>query len=377
MERITRNRAAIMIALLCLVLTVFCVKLYSMQVVDAEKNENNITTYTTRTRVRATRGDILDTNGNVLVTNRASYDLVINHYVILNSESPNRSILELVRLCEQLGVTYTDHFPITATAPFTYTLGDYNAAWQGYFQTYLASRGNLDSDISASLLLKELRLQYQIPEDWSDEDARKVIGIRYELSLRNGITNLPIYVLISDAQESVRSSILELHTPGLRVEASTVRQYNTTYAAHILGYVGAMSSKQWEEYKQLGYEMDALVGQSGFEMAFEEYLHGTDGVRVDEVTKDGTVVSSYYEVEPKSGNNVEVTIDLLLQMAAEDALAKTLEELRDPAINTDKDGVGLDTEGGAVIVLNIKTGEVLACGSYPTFDLSKIGRAHV
>ena len=372
MERITRNRAAIMIALLCLVLTVFCVKLYSMQVVDAEKNENNITTYTTRTRVRATRGDILDTNGNVLVTNRASYDLVINHYVILNSESPNRSILELVRLCEQLGVTYTDHFPITATAPFTYTLGDYNAAWQGYFQTYLASRGNLDSDISASLLLKELRLQYQIPEDWSDEDARKVIGIRYELSLRNGITNLPIYVLISDAQESVRSSILELHTPGLRVEASTVRQYNTTYAAHILGYVGAMSSKQWEEYKQLGYEMDALVGQSGFEMAFEEYLHGTDGVRVDEVTKDGTVVSSYYEVEPKSGNNVEVTIDLLLQMAAEDALAKTLEELRDPAINTDKDGVGLDTEGGAVIVLNIKTGEVLACGSYPTFDLSTL-----
>ena len=372
MERITSQRAAILITVVVLLLGLFCFRLYSMQVVDAEQNENNITTYTTRTRVRAARGDILDANGRVLVTNRASYDLVFNHYVILNSDSPNQSLLELAKLCIEQEIDYNDHFPITTSVPFTYTLADYNSAWQGYFQAYLSSRGNLDSDIDAPLLIRELRNQYQIPEDWSDEDARLVIGLRYEISLRNGITNLPNYVFIEDAQENVRSAILELNTPGLRVEASTVRQYNTTYAAHILGYVGAMSSKQWETYKDQGYSLDALVGQSGFELAFEEYLHGTDGVRVDEVTKDGTVIRSYYEVEPKSGNNVEVTIDLLLQMAAEDALAKTIESLRDPEQNTDEEGDGLDAEGGAVIVLDVKTGEVLVCASYPTYDLSTL-----
>ena len=372
MERVTARRCAWMIGIVVLFLTAFCVRLYSMQVMDAERHENNITKYTTRTRVRAVRGDILDANGNVLVTNRASYDLTFNHYVILNSGSPNQYLLDLAKLCQTLGVTYTDHFPITATAPFTYTLADYNAAWQGYFQKYLESRGNLDSDISAPLLLQELRRQYQIPEDWSQEDARLVIGLRYELSLRNGITNLPNYVLIEDAPEGIRSAILELNTPGLRVEASTVRQYNTTYGAHILGYVGAMSASQWETYKDQGYSLDALVGQSGFELAFEEYLHGTDGIRIDEVTKDGTVLRSYYEVEPKPGNNVEVTIDLLLQMAAEAALAKTIAGLRDPAINTDEKGSGLDAEGGAVVAIDIKTGEVLVCASYPTYDLSSL-----
>ena len=372
MERITRKRTVLIMALLVVLLGAFCLRLYAMQVVDAEKNETNLTVYKVYTRVRAPRGDILDTNGNVLVTNRASYDLVFNHYVLLNSDTPNQSLLELAKLCLELGLHYYDHFPITTSTPFTYTLGDYNAAWQGYFQTYLASRGNLDSDISAHLLIQELRKQYQIPEDWSDEDARLVIGLRYELSLRNGITNLANYVFMEDASESARSAILELNIPGLRVETSTVRQYNTTYAAHILGYVGAMSGSQWEDYKDLGYEMDALVGQSGFELAFEEYLHGTDGVRVDEVTKDGTVLRSYYVEEPKSGNNVEVTIDLLLQMAAEDALAKAIEDLRNPEINTSETGAGLDAEGGAVVAIDIKTGEVLVCASYPTYDLSSL-----
>ena len=372
MERITRRRAAFLVTIVVLTLCFFCFKLYGMQIVDAEQKENNITTYTTRTRVRAARGDILDTNGNVLVTNRASYDLVFNHYVILNSGSPNQALLNLAKLCQELEIDYYDHFPITKTAPFTYTLGDFNSAWQGYFQKYLASRGNLDSDISAPLLIEELRRQYQIPENWSDEDARLVIGLRYELSLRNGITNLPNFVFIEDASETTLAAIMELSTPGLNVEASTVRKYNTVYAAHILGYIGAMSSQQWETYKEQGYSMDALVGQSGFELAFEEYLHGTDGVRVDEVTKDGTVVRSYYEVEPKSGKNVEVTIDLLMQRAAEDALAKAIENLRDPEINTSDTGAGLDAEGGAVVAIDIKTGQVLVCASYPTYDLETL-----
>jgi penicillin-binding protein 2 len=343
------------------ILGLYSVKLYSMQVADAEINGDNITTYTIWTRVRGARGDLLDTNGNKLVTNRASYDLHLNHYVILNATNTNGRLLQLLQLCREMELDYIDHFPVTRSKPFAYTLDQQNNTWKGYFQRFLVNRGNVDSDITAPLLMEQLRKSYRIPEDWSDEDARAVIGLRYELTLRN-VTNLPTYVLLEDASEAVLTAALALDVPGLRVEASAVREYNTEYAAHILGHIGAMNADQWEYYKEIdGYEMDALVGQSGLEKAFETYLHGIDGVRIDKVTKDGVLVESYYKTKPQAGNNVEVSIDLLLQAAAEDTLAQVMENGRE---------LGRAAEGGAVVAMDVKTGQVLACGSYPTYNLS-------
>ena len=361
MERITRFRAWLLVAIVAVILGLYSVKLYSMQVADAEINGDNITTYTIWTRVRGARGDLLDTNGNKLVTNRASYDLHLNHYVILNATNTNGRLLQLVQLCREMELDYIDHFPVTRSKPFAYTLDQQNNTWKGYFQRFLVNRGNVDSDITAPLLMEQLRKSYRIPEDWSDEDARAVIGLRYELTLRN-VTNLPTYVLLEDASEAVLTAALALDVPGLRVEASAVREYNTEYAAHILGHIGAMNADQWEYYKEIdGYEMDALVGQSGLEKAFETYLHGIDGVRIDKVTKDGVLVESYYKTKPQAGNNVEVSIDLLLQAAAEDTLAQVMENGRE---------LGRAAEGGAVVAMDVKTGQVLACGSYPTYNLS-------
>lgn len=370
MERITRFRAWLLVAIVAAILGIYSIKLYSMQVVDAEINGDNTTTYVMWTRVRGARGDILDTNGNKLVTNRASYDLHINHYVILNASSTNARLLELVQLCREMDLSYNDHFPVTTEKPFAYTLDQQSNTWKGYFQRFLVNRGNVDSDISAPLLMEQLRKSYRIPEDWSDEDARAVIGLRYELTLRN-VTNLPTYVLLEDASEAVLTAVLALDVPGLTVEASAVREYSTKYAAHILGYIGAMNPEQWEYYKEMdGYKMDALVGQSGLEKAFESYLHGIDGVRIDKVTKDGVIVESYYETMPQAGNNVEVSLDLMLQIAAEDTLAQVIENRRNPEINPSSKGQ--DAEGGAVVAMDVKTGQVLASASYPTYDLSTL-----
>ena len=371
MERITRNRVGVLLLVFCLIVSFFGFKLYDMQIIEPGGNTNNITTFETRTRVKAARGNILDKNGNVLVTNRASYDLTINHYVLLSSATPNQTLYQLVKLCREQGIEYADHLPITKEKPFAYTLTDYNSTWQSHFQTFLIERDNLDSDISAPLLMEKLRESYAIPAEWNDEDARAVLGLRYELSLRNYVGSLSNYVFLSDVDNDTLAAVLELNIPGMNVEASTVRRYNTAYAAHILGYVGAMSKDQWEYFKEKdGYSMDALVGQTGLEEAFEEYLHGTDGTRVDVVTKDGTLVKSYYEVEPKAGQNVQISIDLNLQTAAEDALAITMENLRNPEINDEEDG--RDAAGAAVVAMDVKTGQVLVCGSYPTFDLSTL-----
>ena len=179
------------------------------------------------------------------------------------------------------------------------------------------------------------------------------------------------------------AAVLELGVPGLNTEESIARVYNTEYGAHILGYIGSITSKQWNEiYKEKeGYEMDALVGQSGLEEAFEEYLHGIDGYRVDVVTADGTLIEQYYQRDdetgeaqkPISGKNVELTIDLDLQTTAEEQLDALITELRQTVdANPDDDEIpdGADAEGGSVVVLDVKTGQVLACASYPTYNLS-------
>ena len=370
MERMTRVRATILLLIFGVAVIFFSFKLYDLQIIETGGKTNNISTFETRTRVKGVRGNILDTNGNVLVTNRASYDLVVNHYVLTSSASPNQTLYRLVQLCKARGIEYTDHLPITKELPYEYTLEDYNTTWQGYFQTFLMERDNIDSDISAPLLMEKLKQSYSIPKEWSEEDARLVLGLRYELSLRQYVGTLSNYVFISDVSSDTLAAVKELNIPGMNVETTTVREYSTRYASHILGYVGAMNKEQWETYKEKGYSMDAHVGQTGLEQAFEEYLHGIDGTRVDVVTKSGQLVRSYYETEPQAGKNVQVSVDLKLQAIAEDTLATTITNLRDPAINPEKDGQ--DAGGAAVVAMDIKTGQVMVCASYPTYDLSTL-----
>ena len=371
MERISRFRALLFLALFAFVLVLFAGRLFVLQIVETDGDTDNAQVYSTVTTVRAARGDILDRNGNVLVGNRASYNLVFNHYVIKSYAERNEALYRLVQKCKELGITYSDHFPVTRDRPFEYTYTELNTSWQNNFQLFMSDIG-LDSDVTAPLLVEKMRSRYGLPAEWSDEDARAVIGFRYEFDLR-GITNLPTYTFLEDVTDQQLSAILELNTPGLQVEASTVREYHTQFGAHILGYLGGMDDAEWAEFKQQGYSMDAYVGQSGFEEAFEKYLHGIDGTRYDEVNRQGTTTNSYYlpGKEPIAGNNVETTIDIDIQQVAEEALEDVVLWARDPEQNTEEgEHTGLDAQGGAVIVMECKTGKILACASYPTYNLA-------
>ena len=365
MERITRFRAALLLIIFLAVLGLFTANLYRLQITDTE---DSVTTdnFVIRTTVKAARGDILDRNGNALVSNRASYNLVFVPYVINNATGTNNYLHQLIDLCNDLGAEYTDRFPITAQRPFEYTLDEYSSVWQTYFQKYLANK-DIDSDITAPLLIQRLRDSYDIPVDWSDEEARAIIGIYYELALRS-VANLSSYIFIEDVDDVHLSAILELNIPGLTVEASTVREYATKYAAHILGHTGAMNPEQWEYYQNIeGYAMDAIVGQSGLELVFEEYLHGTDGVREDIYDREGNLISTRWVSEPQAGSNVETTIDLELQRIAEDEVARKIEALR---AQTDEYADGKDAQGAAVVAMDPHTGQILACASYPSYNLA-------
>ena len=363
MERITRFRGRLLIAFFLIIVCLYAFHLYDLQIIETGGQVDNTTTFTTWTTVTADRGDLLDRNGNVLVGDRAGYKLVLNHYVLLSAEGTYEHLYRLATRCQEQGIEYRDTFPISKERPFTYTLSEYSSAQQGYFQKFLA-KYSLDSDITAPLLIQNLRERYELPESWTDEEARLVIGLVYELVLRNTVSSLPVYEFISDADDESLAAVVELNIPGMRVEATSVREYYTDCAAHILGYVGSMSPEQWEYYQNIdGYEMDSKVGQSGFEAAFEEYLHGVDGLREDTVAADGTLISSVWLVEPQAGSNVELTIDINLQRIAEEKMAQIAATL------IEKGGDGSDIEGMATVAVDPRNGQVLCCASYPTYNV--------
>lgn len=365
MERITRFRTRILGAIFIVIVLFFAFKLYDLQIIQSKGKTQTEATVTVLTRVKASRGHIHDTNGNVLVANRASYDLTLNHYVLISAKGTSEYLYKLVKRCQEAGIEYEEHFPISMERPFVYTLDQYNSAWQNYFQQYLAYLGGLDSDITAPTLIKHLRQRYELPASWTEEEVRQVLGLWYEMDLRRCVGSLPLYVFLEDVSDENLASIMELNVPGMNVEASNVREYSTQYAAHILGYVGPMSAKQWEQYKtNKDYSMDSEIGQSGLEAQYEKYLHGVDGWREDTFTMDGTLIESHYRTEPKAGSNVEVTIDINLQRAAEAEMDRVFTEMR-----ADEKADGKNVEGGAVVAIEVKTGKVLVCSSYPTYDL--------
>ena len=179
------------------------------------------------------------------------------------------------------------------------------------------------------------------------------------------------YVLAEDIDTELISLLNDGDYAGAKITPSSVREYETTYAAHILGYLGDITAE--DDYrntlKPLGYAMNDKIGRSGVEAAFEEYLRGTDGVRVVSSNEEGKITGEYYSTEPVPGNTVELTIDLDLQQATEDALAAAVTRMNenDP----------VESRGAAAVVLDVDTREVLAMASYPTYDLATFRQSSV
>ena len=359
----------VFIVIILAMIGVFSLRLYKTQAAVTEESlvAADADSMTYQSTVEAARGNILDRNGNVLVSNRASYNLVIVNFVFFNAPDPNGNLLKVLDLCDELGIQYESHFPVTPDRPYEYT-DDNNSAWQENFRKFLADRG-YDLDISAPTLMKRLRSEYKIPDDWKQADVYRIIAVRYELELRSiegvGLEN---YTLAEDVDAESLAAVMELAVPGVVVENGTVREYNTKYAAHILGYIGPIWSAEADEYREKGYSMNALVGKSGVEQAFEQYLHGSSGLKKTTVSSTGEILNRYYVTEPVPGNNVELSIDISLQAVAEQSLEKVILDLRENGVGRNKEGK--DARGGAVVVQACKTGEILAMASYPTYDIS-------
>ena len=358
------GRLAVVIAMFIGVLMIYCAVLYKMQIYDPRRavaESGNLPLVTTRYTeiIAAGRGEILDRNGDKLVSSRASYNIALARDPLLASGKPNEIIQQMLDYASEFNVEHNDTFPVTMGAPYEYTY-DMSPQQRTRLDKYFEFR-NLDPDISASDFIVQLKKYYGIPYTVGVAEARLIIGVRFELEIRV-LVNTTAYVFAEDVPLDFVTTIASLSLPGVSVATGSVRTYHTQYAAHLLGYVGKMNEVETEEYTALGYPLDAIVGKDGVERAFEPYLHGVDGKRTIRVTGDGAIVSE--EIIPAvPGDNVYLSIDIGLQEVAENALADVI-----ATINLDREE-GQKATSGAVVVTEIGTGQVLASASNPTFNI--------
>lgn len=400
--------AALSLALLC----VYLVVLFNIQVVHHEDYlAQSIQTITRVENVKASRGIITDRSGRTLVSNQYTYSLTFDPTLLRSGEDQNEAILRLVTLCREQGVAWEDNLPLSLDGAAHFTVDTLTDTQKSRFFSYLrdlkptrellaayvrqhpellkppkegetaldpatakdtellkqtnsAALTNsllLNAGVTPAKLFDWMREDMKLSDNYSDGDARLILGVRYELKLRKLGANNNAYVLAQNVDVAFCSLISDGQFQGAKIIRSSARQYATTYATHILGTVGGISDYT-DEWKERGYRMDDTVGLSGAEAAFEDYLRGADGKRMISVNSDGKITGEYYSVEPRSGYTVELTVDLKLQQAVEDALASAVESLNA------KDG--LDSRGAAAAVVKVGTGEILSLASYPTFDLS-------
>jgi len=325
--------------------------------------------------VDSSRGEITDRYGRVLVTNAASYNVTLN--TTLMGDHRNEILAQLLALCRESGVTWTDSLPITASAPWYYTRTEnlfcrWSTAEDGTSTATYTNLGSLakqhrwvekpeSATLTAEKLLRAMCVTFGLldkddTETPITEDMRAIAGVLYEVYLRTANIQYSDYVFAKDVDITFISRVKERSLTGVMIETSTTRQHNTSSAPHVLGMVGDITAVTWPTYRELGYPMNAQVGRDGVEAAFETYLHGTSGVRQIETDKNGKIITQEWLTQPEPGDNVVLTLDISLQATLEDQLAQFVSQLEHP-------------DGAAGVVLDM-TGGVLALASHPTYDLN-------
>lgn len=333
---------------------ILLVQLFNLQIVKGQEYRKQSNTRLTReTTIKAARGNICDRNGNKLVSTKMEFNLEL-YKTKIDNKTLNQTILDMINILDKNEDTYIDNLPIKVE-PFDFIGSDETI--QSWKKT-----NKMQEDLSAEECFYKLKQKYEIIQE-NVQDARKIMGIRYEISSKGYSSTKTVEL----AKNISRTSMLEIseknsNFPGINIVTVPTVAYNSgTLASHILGTVGKITQPELEE--KTNYDINDIIGKTGIQYVFEEYLKGKDGIKQIDMAVDGTVTDEYTEKEAVSGSDVILTIDANLQKVAEEALKEDIEKIASGGFAEKS-----NANAGAVVVMNVKSGEVLALASYPDYE---------
>ena len=365
------GRSAACILLVLAVFAVYELRLFQWQVLRGDEFEQiSLSNRTDTIEIEAARGEILDRDGNVLAGNRSSYNIVYDA-LDMDYSARNATILQVLDLLMERGEAWRDRLPIVLAEDGTYQYAEDSESAIAALQESL----ELAEYATAEDCMSALTRRYDC-QGYSLEDARNVVSVRYSMT-QDGFSRTSPYVIAEDVSAETVGVISEHASewPGIETRVAVTRTYGEdgSLAPHVVGYTGVITDTQYQQAVEdgntydaedniSGYKWSDTMGRSGLEAAFEEELRGKRGEETIYTDGTGTVTSTAVTTAPEEGHTIQTTLDSDLQRVANLSLEKNIQS------NTD----ARDATSGAVVVLDVDTFGVLACSSYPTYDVNQL-----
>ncbi len=342
--------------------------------------------------VPAPRGDIVDCNGRVIATNQEINVLMLAN-AGLDDEHMNSMLLELSYLLDEYNcvpvASLDDYFAIE---PYRFLKKDEEIAlWQTNRNLFALKEPAVNTVVTYTdyyvksdpqIFFLYLRRKFGVDEHYSEQEAYRIIRIRYQIYMDNWAfqTGTPI-TIAKDVPEDLIRILMEqnYHYMGIISNKEYRRVYTplAKLSSHVVGYVGKISQESLTELAPVGYQASDFVGKDGVEYQMERYLHGQYGEKPYNIwssdEENGFFYDSKLGIDPSPGAQVKLTIDTNLQQVGIDAIkdyirSSKLEEERRQREKGPDYKVKATASAGSLVVMNVKTGAILAMCSYPDYD---------
>ncbi len=362
-ERYKNTRTIIAIILVLAVLLGFGYDLYNIQIKNNEyylAQSSAVKTYTVP--IEAARGDIVDRNGNTLVTNRKGNSIVLDAAYFPSAsenEQRNKIIESLIVLFNENDEEYVHNLPLKLNSSGKIVFFD-----ESDDEKYELSIKNMKSkdmlnvqDYATAQNCYDAMVEKYGLENYDVQTALEIGSIRYELTRLLFSVSNPV-TIADDVSDDTVAKIKENSEQYLGADVRVVayRAYtDSSLAAHIIGTVRKINAEEYKQLKDSGYGINDQIGESGIEAACESELRGKAGEKTVTIDAQGNV-SEAITKEPIQGNTIILTIDKDMQKIAQEKLAYICQNTSSAAT-------------GAVVVEDIHSGEILAAANYPTYDL--------
>lgn len=363
------GRTTAAIILIVAVLFGFAYELFDIQITNNEyyaAQNNTVKTYTVP--IEASRGEIVDRNGNPLVTNRQGNSIILDAAYFPSSkqnDERNEIILNLINLFRKNDEEYVHNLPLKLAKNGKITF--FTESDDDDFEADIAAMKspdmlNLQPYATARNCFDAMVEKYGLEEyldKYGVDTVLEIGNIRYELTRLLFSVSNPV-TIADDVSDKTVAAIKESGDIFLGADVRVVayREYtDSTLAPHIIGTIRKINAEEYDRLKDDGYSITDEIGESGIESACEEYLRGTPGEKTVTIDGDGNV-SEELTKEPVQGDTIVLTIDKDLQSLAQIKLEETCKS------------VDLYHSTGAVVVEDCNNGEVLAAASYPAYDLN-------
>ena len=335
---------------------ILLIQLFNLQIIKGQEyREQSNTRLTRESTLKAARGNILDRTGNPIVSNTMGFRLDL-YKTKVDTETLNDTILNLVNVLEKNGDKYYDNLPITIE-PFAFTFQDEELAKQW------KKNNKLDENASAEECFYALKDRFEIQSD-NIVETRKMMAIRYEIS-QNGYSSTKAVEICGNLSRASAMELSEKNAQfaGIDIVTEPIISYTSgNLASHILGTVGKITQDELNGREDT-YDMNDLIGKTGIQYVFEDLLKGQNGIRQIDMDIEGTITGEYVEEEAVAGSDVVLTIDSNIQAVTEKALKDNITKISTGGFSSRS-----DANAGAVVVMNVKTGEILAMASYPDYE---------